>query len=165
MEHKKQRPTLLIVLAMAWPTMLEQMLQVAAQYVDSAMVGRLGAQAVAAVGATTTISWLVGSSLSALGVGFLAFIAREYGARRYDNAAKAAAQSVLACLIAGTGFIALTLGTDLSFNKITGAQSETADLRHGDIDILGGGLETGIAKETVSIGMKFQDAAAFFIIA
>ena len=61
-------------------------------------------------------------------------------------------------------FIALTLGTDLSFNEITGAQSETADLCHGDIDILGGGLETGIAKETVSIGMKFQDAAAFFII-
>lgn len=126
MEHKKQRPTLLIVLAMAWPTMLEQMLQVAAQYVDSAMVGRLGAQAVAAVGATTTISWLVGSSLSALGVGFLAFIAREYGARRYDNAAKAAAQSVLACLIAGTGFTALTLGLS---GAVPGWMNAAPDIR------------------------------------
>jgi len=36
--------------------MLEQMLQVAAQYVDSAMVGRLGAAATAAVGATSTIN-------------------------------------------------------------------------------------------------------------
>ena len=97
------------MLGLAWPTMLEQWLQVAAQYVDSAMVGRLGAAATAAVGATTTISWLVGASVSALGVGFLAYIAREYGARQYDNAARAAAQSVLATLLAGLAFTALAL--------------------------------------------------------
>ncbi|MBQ8110036.1 MAG: MATE family efflux transporter [Clostridia bacterium] len=89
--------------------MLEQMLQVTAQYVDSAMVGRLGAEATAAVGATTTINWLVGSSLSALGIGFLAFIAREYGAKRYENAARAVAQSVFAALAAGLAFTAVTL--------------------------------------------------------
>ncbi len=104
-----RRRTLWIVLALAWPTMLEQWLQVAAQYVDSAMVGRLGAAATAAVGATTTINWLIGSSLSALGVGFLAFIAREYGAQRYDNAARAAAQSVIACLVTGVAFTVLAL--------------------------------------------------------
>ena len=106
---KNGRATLWIVLALAWPTMLEQLLQVAAQYVDSAMVGRLGAAATAAVGATTTINWLVGSSLSALGIGFLAYIAREYGARRFENAARAAAQSALAVLVAGGAFTALTL--------------------------------------------------------
>ncbi len=97
------------VMALAWPTMLEQWLQVAAQYVDSAMVGRLGAAATAAVGATSTVNWLVGSSVSALGIGFLAYIAREYGAQRYENAAKAAAQSVSTCLIAGLAFMALAL--------------------------------------------------------
>lgn len=105
----KNLSTLWIVLALAWPTMLEQMLQVTAQYVDSAMVGRLGAEATAAVGATTTINWLVGSSLSALGIGFLAFIAREYGAKRYENAARAVAQSVFAALAAGLAFTAVTL--------------------------------------------------------
>ena len=107
--QQRKRHTLWIVLALAWPTMLEQMLQVAAQYVDSAMVGRLGAVATAAVGATTTINWLVGSSLSALGVGFLAFIAREYGAQRFDNAARAVAQSVLAALASGLVFTAAAL--------------------------------------------------------
>lgn len=106
---KKRGGTLWIVLALAWPTMLEQMLQVAAQYVDSAMVGRLGAAATASVGATVTINWMVGSTLSALGVGFLAFIAREYGAQRYDNAGKAVAQSVLAALTAGLFFTVVTL--------------------------------------------------------
>ena len=109
MEQKRGRSTAWIVLGLAWPTMLEQWLQVAAQYVDFAMVGRLGAQATAAVGATTTVSWLVGSSIAALGVGFLAFIAREYGAKRYDQAAKAAAQSVLACIVVGLAFTVATL--------------------------------------------------------
>ena len=59
------------VVSIAWPTMLEQLMQTAVQYVDTAMVGSLGTQAVAAAGSTATVSWLVGSSISALGVGFL----------------------------------------------------------------------------------------------
>ena len=99
-----RRKLLKTVLWLAWPTMLEQWLQVAAQYVDSAMVGRLGAKATAAVGATSTVNWLVGSSTSALGVGFLAYIAREYGAKRFDNTRRAAAQSVLAAGVVGVIF-------------------------------------------------------------
>ena len=68
-------------LALAWPTMLEQLMQTAVQYIDTAMVGSLGTQASAAVGATSTVNWLFGSSVSALGVGFLSFIAQAYGAR------------------------------------------------------------------------------------
>ena len=109
MSQRQKRNTLWIVLGLAWPTMLEQMLQVAAQYVDSAMVGRLGAAATAAVGATSTINWMVGSTLSALGVGFLAFIAREYGAERYENARRAVAQSVLAAIVSGLLFTVAAL--------------------------------------------------------
>ena len=109
MTQREKRNTLWVVLGLAWPTMLEQMLQVAAQYVDSAMVGRLGAAATAAVGATTTINWMVGSTLSALGIGFLAYIAREYGAGRYDNAGRAVAQSVVATFAAGLVFTVAAL--------------------------------------------------------
>ena len=107
--QRQKRNTLWIVLGLAWPTMLEQMLQVAAQYVDSAMVGRLGAAASATVGCTATVNWMVGSTLSALGIGFLAYIAREYGAERYENARKAVVQSVVAAIVAGLFFMAVTL--------------------------------------------------------
>ena len=60
------------IFTLAWPTMLEQLLQSAVQYIDTAMVGTLGTQATAAVGATTTVGWLVGSTISALSIGFLA---------------------------------------------------------------------------------------------
>ena len=98
------------ILALAWPTMLEQLMQTAVQYIDTAMVGSLGTQATAAVGATSTVNWLIGSSVSALGVGFLSFIAQAYGARDREAAAKAVMQAVLVTVVCGTFFTALTLG-------------------------------------------------------
>ena len=97
------------VLALAWPTMLESLMSTAVQYVDTAMVGSLGTAATASVGATTTVNWLVNSTISAFGVGFLAFISQARGAGEHEKARDAAAQSVLAVLVVGAVFTALTL--------------------------------------------------------
>ena len=98
------------ILTLAWPTMLEQLLQTAVQYIDTAMVGSLGTQATAAVGSTTTVNWLIGSTISALGVGFLSFIARAHGAGDRAGAQRASMQAVLVTVVCGTFFTALTLG-------------------------------------------------------
>lgn len=98
-----------IILALAWPTMLEQLMQTAVQYIDTAMVGTLGTQATAAVGTTTTVNWLINSSLSALSIGFLAFIARSLGARNKEAAIRAVAQAVLTVLTVGSFFTILTV--------------------------------------------------------
>ena len=109
---RRRRPDtamLAVILTLAWPTMLEQLMQTAVQYIDTAMVGSLGTSATAAVGATSTVNWLVNSSLSALGVGFLAFIARALGAGEAKRARRAAMQAVLAVLCMGSLFTAVTL--------------------------------------------------------
>ena len=98
-----------VVFSLAWPTMLEQLMQTAVQYADTLMVGSLGTDATAAVGATTTVNWLVGSTLSAFGVGFLSYISRAYGAGEKNRAKKAAAQAVTLTLAAGIIFTVLTL--------------------------------------------------------
>ena len=98
-----------VILALAWPTMLEQLMQTAVQYIDTAMVGSLGTYATAAVGATTTVNWLINSTINAIGVGFLAYIAKALGAKDYAAAKKAVAQSVLGVLVAGSFFTVLTL--------------------------------------------------------
>lgn len=98
------------IFALAWPTMLEQLMQTAVQYIDVAMVGSLGTQATAAVGATSTVNWLVSSTISAVGVGFLAYISQACGAGEQKRAKKASSQSVLAVLVLGILFTALTLG-------------------------------------------------------
>ena len=98
-----------VILSLAWPTMLEQLMQTAVQYIDTAMVGSLGTQATAAVGATSTVNWLIGSSISALSVGFLSFIARACGAKDQQAAHRSVSQAVLAVLVAGTFFTVLAL--------------------------------------------------------
>ena len=102
--------TVAVIWALAWPTMLEQLMQTAVQYIDTAMVGSLGTQATAAVGSTTTVNWLISSSISALSIGFLAFIAKSCGADDRESASKAVGQAVLVTLAVGTFFTAVTLG-------------------------------------------------------
>ena len=97
------------VFRLAGPTMLEQLMQTAVQYVDTAMVGALGTAATAAVGSTTTVNWLIGSSIGAMGVGFLAIISQARGAGDVDRARRASAQAVLMMLLIGALFTALPL--------------------------------------------------------
>ena len=111
MTHKKWNWALLpVIWALAWPTMLEQLLQTSVQYIDTAMVGALGTAATAAVGSTGTLNWLLSGTIAALGVGFLAYISQSRGAEDEKAVSKAASQTVLAVLVCGAVFTALTLG-------------------------------------------------------
>ena len=101
-------PMLGVIFALAWPTMLQELMQTAVQYIDTAMVGSLGTQATAAVGATGTVSWLVNGTVSALGVGFLAYISQAVGAGEQERAKRAAAQSALMALAVGVVLTILT---------------------------------------------------------
>ena len=69
-----------VIMALALPTMLEQLMQTTVQYIDTAMVGTLGTTATAAVGSTTTVNWLINGTVMALSIGFLAFISQSLGA-------------------------------------------------------------------------------------
>ena len=103
------RAMLSTIFALAWPTMLEQLMQTAVQYVDTAMVGSLGTQATAAVGSTSTVSWLIGSTISAIGIGFLAVISQSLGAKDNKTARRAAAQAVTVTLLTGLCMTAVTM--------------------------------------------------------
>lgn len=90
-----------VIMPLAWPTILEQALQTVVQFIDSAMVGRISANASAAVGLTQTVTWLLNGLLFAAGVGFLAVISRAIGGEDRDRAQKAAGQAVLAAVVMG----------------------------------------------------------------
>lgn len=108
-DKKFQWSMLGVIFSLAGPTIFEQFMQTAVQYIDTAMVGSLGTSATAAVGATTTVNWLVGSTVSAIGVGFLSYIAKNHGSGNMTAVRKAAVQSVLAVAVSGIFFTVLTL--------------------------------------------------------
>ena len=108
-ERRLNKAMIAVIFALAWPTMLEQLMQTAVQYIDTAMVGSLGTQATAAVGATSTVGWLIGSTISATSIGFLSFIARACGAGDREGARRSVSQAVLATLVLGVIFTILPL--------------------------------------------------------
>ena len=89
----------LIVLSV--PTIIEQLLSTLLQYVDTAMVGRLGEQATASVSITTTITWLVNSIPSAIGVAVLALVARYLGSQDKAAIKEISKQSLILVVISG----------------------------------------------------------------
>lgn len=99
-----------VILGLAWPTMLEQLMHTMVQYIDTAMVGTLGTEATASVGATSTVNWLVSGTIAALSIGFLSYIAKAKGAGDERSIKKASAQAVLVVITVGLLFTVLMTG-------------------------------------------------------
>ncbi|MBQ8973242.1 MAG: MATE family efflux transporter [Clostridia bacterium] len=102
------RAMLKTILLLAWPAMVEQALQTVVQYADSAMVGHIGVQATAAVGLTSTVTWLTNSPIWAMGTGVLAVIARSVGAKDERKTRSAAQMGIWIALIMGAIMLLIT---------------------------------------------------------
>lgn len=83
---------------LSWPAMMAQLSSIFMQYIDAAMVGRLGADDSAAVGLVSTSLWLFWGICSAITVGFSVQVAHRIGANDHDGARDILRQSIVACL-------------------------------------------------------------------
>lgn len=90
---------------LAWPVILSQVLASAVSLIDIAMLGRLGSEALAAVGYVTQFFWLSHAVLMAVGVAGVALMARALGAGD-PAAARAALGGCLAVAVAVSAVIA-----------------------------------------------------------
>lgn len=93
LDSRRGKPA--IIWALAWPAILEQVLQVSVNYVDSAMVGTLGAAATASISLNISTIWLVNGFMNAIATGFAVLMARSVGERHYDEANRVVRQSIL----------------------------------------------------------------------
>ncbi|MBR0520393.1 MAG: MATE family efflux transporter, partial [Spirochaetales bacterium] len=107
-----QRRNLKSLIVLAIPVILEQILTTLLQYVDTAMVGRLGAAATASVSLTTSVNWLIGSSFSAIGVAVVAIVSAAYGAGDSDKIKRVSSQIII--YVAAVGLVIGALAVGLS---------------------------------------------------
>ena len=89
------------LLMLSLPTVIEEILATLLQYVDTAMVGRLGEEATAAVSTTTTVTWLVNSVPGAIGTAMLILISRAAGAGDQKQVKKLSQQALLLSVLSG----------------------------------------------------------------
>ena len=106
----EKKSQLLLILRLAWPTIVEQALQTIVIYINTAMIGGLGQNASAAVGLTATFTWLINSPAFAVGIGATACISRAVGEENIEETRSYAAQAVKISLILGSCMTLITLG-------------------------------------------------------
>ena len=94
------------IFRLSWPTILEQLLISMISYVDSAMVGAMGAAATASIAVVSSSLWLIGGFMSATGVGFTYLVAHSVGAGDRETCTASVQQAALCVL--GLGLL-LTL--------------------------------------------------------
>jgi len=116
------------VLTLAWPAVLEQLLNMSVGLADTYIVGHLGAAPLAAVGLSLQSLNLFWALFGALGVGSTALVARRIGAGEKEAANDVARQSVLLALLIGLLVaVVLWLGAP-HFMRWLGAEPEVIHL-------------------------------------
>ncbi|MBP5266129.1 MAG: MATE family efflux transporter, partial [Lachnospiraceae bacterium] len=108
MKHR-YRNVLKTLITLSIPTILEEVMSVLLQYVDTAMVGHLGEEATAAVSTTTTISWMVNGAVYAFGIAVLALISQAYGRGDEKTMKDVSKQAFFLTLICGLGVGAIAM--------------------------------------------------------
>lgn len=106
---KKHRSTVPIILSLAIPAMIENILQVLLGTVDTYFIGRIGTEAIAGVGVTNLIMNIYISFFIAIGVGTTAIVSRSIGAKDIDRANRSVKQSIIIALGIGLVFGGLNL--------------------------------------------------------
>lgn len=91
-----------LIFMLAWPAVVEQLLQTIVGYVDTAMVGNIGVAATAAVGVTSSTVWMINGFMNAVGVGYAVQVARHLGAGNTEKARVVVRQAMLAILVLGS---------------------------------------------------------------
>ncbi len=138
MLRSKQLPNLLdpslpprsIIWALAWPSILEQVLQVTVTYVDSAMVGSLGAEATAAISVSASTIWLVNGWMNAFAIGFSVLMARNLGAGKKDRASMITRQALFSAVLFGLFLTFTFIIVARYLPRWIGAQGEVQALAH-----------------------------------
>lgn len=100
------RPEIALVWRLSLPAILTQITTIAMQYIDSAMVGALGADASAAIGLVASSTWLFGGVTAAVSAGFSVQVAHRIGAGE-DTEARTVVRHGLAAALTLAALLAL----------------------------------------------------------
>ena len=97
-EKLNLKDEILLILRLSLPAILAQISSIIMQYIDASMVGRLGANASAAIGLVASTTWLVGGQISAVSTGFTVQVAHRIGAGDEKGARRITGYALLAGL-------------------------------------------------------------------
>ena len=109
-EQVPLRHTMQVVLTLSIPSILQQIVVTAVEYIDAAMVGHIGASATASIGIVSSSTWLMHGMLAGLYMSFAIQVAQYLGADRQADARGVLRQSMIFNLAVGLAAAAFGIG-------------------------------------------------------
>lgn len=100
-QQMTRRDKVNLVFWLSMPAILGQLSTIVMQYIDTMMVGQLGANATASIGLVSTTCWLFGGLTASIGAGFGVVVAQSIGAKEYAEARDVLRQAIAVCLVMG----------------------------------------------------------------
>ena len=93
------KPQIQQVGRLSLPAILTQITTIAMQYIDSAMVGALGANASAAIGLVSSTTWLLSGAIYAVSAGFSVQVAHQIGGNHDKKARDVVRHGIASALV------------------------------------------------------------------
>ncbi len=85
-EHIRLSEQIRLAFMLSLPAILSNLNNIVMEYIDTAMVGSLGANATASIGLIATSTWMMGGVCSAVSSGFSVQVAHLFGAKKKKEA-------------------------------------------------------------------------------
>lgn len=124
-EQKRRLP---VLWRLTWPAIIEQLLGMMVSFIDTAMVGAMGAASTAAVSVVSSSIWLVGGIMAGVGVGYSVQVANAVGAEDHPRARRVIRQGALAVVAVGLLALAVMEGLSAFLPRWLGAEPEVYPL-------------------------------------
>lgn len=129
-QNKTTKQKISIIIALAVPAMIENILQTIVGFVDTLFVAKLGLNEVTAVGLANAVLAVYIAIFMAIGVGTSSLIARSIGAGDITKAKSIARQSTIISAVLGLLFGLITIFFSEHLLRLMGAESQV--LTDGD---------------------------------
>lgn len=116
------KESIIIIMVLALPAIIENILQVLLGVVDTYFISKIGTEAIAGVGVTNLIMNIYIAFFLALGVGTTAIVSRNIGAKNTENANNSVKQSIIMALGIGIFFGLINLVFSKNILLLLGAE-------------------------------------------
>ena len=165
MNWSELRPEVKQVWQLSLPAILTQITTIAMQYIDSAMVGALGAAASAAIGLVVAMTWLYNGVLSAVSAGFSVQVAHHIGAGQDSDARNVIRHGLISALsisqLNSLTSAFLQCSGDMVTPSILNAVMCVLDIIFNSLliprfGVLGAGMGTALACAIISLIMTWR---------
>lgn len=124
-EQKRRLP---VLWHLTWPAIIEQLLSMMVSFIDTAMVGAMGAASTAAVSVVSSSIWLVGGIMAGVGVGYSVQVANAVGAEDHPRARRVIRQGALGAAVVGLLALVVMEGLSAFLPRWLGAEPEVYPL-------------------------------------